>query len=310
MPTRDSIVWFKSTFGRDIDAALSGKPFDLDQLVAIACQETGYIWDRLRKLDMPPQEILTLCVGDTIDYKGPGSGRQAFPKNKAHLLTAEGGAEMFAIARQALEKVGTYIDDYKKAAKNPDKFCRGFGLFQRDLQFFVKDPDYFINRKYENIDDTLKHCLDELARATKKLDLDEGQRLSDDDFCKVAIAYNTGGYRSSKGLKQGHFDGQRYYGEWIAEYISLSRSANPAVPAGSIRRMVNARTGVKLRTGPSTDYDTAAILPYGTQLDVIARNTNDPRWAFVDLEGDGLIDGCVFAAFLAPLTPEHAAEPS
>jgi len=43
MPTIDDIRWFKQQFGVQIKAALTGVPLDLDMIVAIACQATGYI---------------------------------------------------------------------------------------------------------------------------------------------------------------------------------------------------------------------------------------------------------------------------
>ena len=49
MPRADDIRWFKQQFRGQIDRELTGMPFDLDMIIAIACQETGYIWSVLRK---------------------------------------------------------------------------------------------------------------------------------------------------------------------------------------------------------------------------------------------------------------------
>jgi hypothetical protein len=143
MPNADDIRWFKAQFQQDIETALAGTPFDLDMLVAIACQETGYIWSVLRKKSLPPEQILALCVGDTLDYN---RGRRAFPRTKAELVAKANGQQMFDIARKALVAVAQYIPGYKGAASNPDKFCHGFGVFQRDIQFFLTDPGYFLNK--------------------------------------------------------------------------------------------------------------------------------------------------------------------
>lgn len=43
-------------------------------------------------------------------------------------------------------------------------------------------------------------------------------------MCAVAIAYKTGGFNPAKGLRQGHFDGSRFYGEQILDFTRLSRS--------------------------------------------------------------------------------------
>src|SRR5262249_31134013 len=146
MVTVDDIGWFKRQFGTQLQTALPGTPFDVDMIVAIACQETGYIWAVLRKKALPLDRIVALCVGDTIDFKGPRSGRQAFPHNKEDLIAKPKGQAMFDIARKALEDMAAFIPGYEGAVANPKKFCHGFGVFQRDLQFFTVDPDYFLER--------------------------------------------------------------------------------------------------------------------------------------------------------------------
>jgi len=64
-------------------------------------------------------------------------------------------------------------------------------------------------------------------------------------------------------------------------------------PAG--RAIVKARGGVWLRRGPGLGFDRARLLEEGTALAILGF---DSEWARVDLEGDGSIDGHVFAAFL------------
>ena len=144
MPAADDIRWFKEKFRSQIEPALTATPFDVDMIVAIASQETGYIWSVLRKKQLPLERVVALCVGDTIDFKGPGKGRQAFPRTKDALVAAPNGQMMFDIARKALEDMAAYIPGYHAAVANPNKFCHGYGVFQRDLQFFKDDPDYFL----------------------------------------------------------------------------------------------------------------------------------------------------------------------
>jgi hypothetical protein len=300
MPTADNIRWFKQQFRAQIEAALTGLPFDLDMIVAIACQETGYIWSVLRNKQLPLERVVALCVGDTIDYNGPGKGRQAFPRNKDALVAVPNGPLMFDIARKALEDMATYIPSYQGSVANPKKFCRGFGIFQRDLQFFKSDPDYFLERRYESFANTLIHCLGELRRGLKKLGFESRTSLTDLEFAMVAIAYNTGGYKPSKGLKQGHFDGEKYYGERIDQYLKLSRTVDAGMQLASGRYVVNARDGLKLRGGPGTNFESEKTLPAGTELNVVEVSSQDPSWVRVDLEGDGLLDGYVFASFLVP----------
>lgn len=303
--TADDISWFKRQFRHPIQAALPGTPFDVDMIVAIACQETGYIWSVLRKKDLPLDRVLALCVGDTIDFRGPGKGRQAFPRNKEALVAAPNGEAMFDIARQALVDMAAFIPGYKDAAANPKKFCHGFGVFQRDLQFFKDDSDYFLQRRYEIFPDTLAQCLGELRRGLKKLGFEARTSLTDEDFAKVAIAYNTGGYNPVKGLKQGFFDGEKFYGERIFDYVTLSRSVEPSHGLATGRYVVIARGGLKLRGGPGTSFESEKTLPAGTELTVVETDSHDPTWVRVDLEGDGLLDGYVFASFLAP-AEQHA----
>ena len=130
MPNSQDIMWFKQSFGPALAAALAGTPFDPDQIIAIACQETGHIWSVLRKKPLTLDHVVALCVGDTIDYKGPGKGRQAFPRTKAALLAEPGGQTMFDIARQALVDMAEHIPGYEGAVANPDKFCHGYGVLQ------------------------------------------------------------------------------------------------------------------------------------------------------------------------------------
>jgi len=221
MPNAQDIRWFKEQFHQDIEPALAGTPFDLDMIVAIACQETGEVWPILRRTSMSRADILALCVGDTLDSD---RGRSAFPKTKADLVAKPNGQAMFDVARKALVDMAVHIKSYQGAASRPNKFCHGFGLFQRDLQFFLVDPDYFLQRRYEKLDETLKHCLGELTKAVKKLGHQGKPSLSDFEFATVAIAYNTGGFKPERGLKQGFEVDGRFYGEMIFDFVRLSRT--------------------------------------------------------------------------------------
>ncbi|MFC5326167.1 SH3 domain-containing protein [Bradyrhizobium oligotrophicum] len=79
------------------------------------------------------------------------------------------------------------------------------------------------------------------------------------------------------------------------------------------RYAVIARNGLKLRGGPGTNFGSEITLHAGTELEVVERSSVDPAWVRVDVQGDGLLDGYVFAAFLAPVASgpnsEDAAEP-
>lgn len=245
MPNSADVLWFKTQFQALITPRLAGSPFTVDFITAIACQETGHVWSVLRTKAMTTGQILALCVGDTLDAD---KGRSAFPKNKTDLLAVPRGAEMFELAHQALVDMAEHIPGFAAVAKKPNKFCHGFGMFQRDLQFFKTDPDYFLERRYEHFDETLDMCIGELRRGLKKLGLQGRSELTTLELAAVAIAYNTGGFNPKKGLRQGHFDGKHFYGEKIFDFIRLAQTV--ALPGQSPELMAPA-AGLALMPAPS-----------------------------------------------------------
>ena len=236
MPDSADILWFKQQFQSDIEPALVGTPLSVDMIVALACQETGHIWPVLRKKGFSAAQILALCVGDTLDAD---KGRRAFPRTKAELLDNSSGGQMFNVARQALVDMAKHIKGYDGAAAKPHKFCHGFGIFQLDLQFFLTDPQYFLQKRYEQFDQTLEKCVAELKSALRKLGFQDRASLSDLEMTAVGIAYNTGGFKPNKGLKQGHFDGTKFYGEAIFDFLRLSHTV--ALAGGTPVLMASAR---------------------------------------------------------------------
>lgn len=221
MPTKEGIRWFKQQFKDEIEAAVQGTPYTLDMLTAIACQETGYIWNTLRK-KMGTADVLRLCVGDTLD----APNRSAFPKNRAELLAKPNGQAMFDIARAALVEMAQHITSYAGAAAKPHKFCRGFGIFQYDLQFFLVDPDYFLQRRYADFSACLSRAVGELKSKQKRIGWEAKTSLTDYEMACVAIAYNTGGFKPAKGLKQGHQSGGKFYGEAVFDFIKLAETVS------------------------------------------------------------------------------------
>ncbi|MGC2237661.1 MAG: hypothetical protein WA584_15975 [Pyrinomonadaceae bacterium] len=225
MPDKENIRWFKTQFKTKIEQITRGTPFSVDLLTAIALQETGYLWGVLRNT-LSTEEVLKRCVGDTID----APGRDAFPTTKAKLLPEPRGAEMFAIARAALESIAPYNADYRRAATNPNKFCHGFGIFQYDLQFFKNNPAFFLEKRWYNFDECLNLFVkDELKSALRGLFGSGKTTLTDRESVFVAIAYNTGArkVRLDGDFKQGHKekgDSGKYYGEYIWEYLQLSKA--------------------------------------------------------------------------------------
>ncbi len=232
MPTAQDVAWFKSQFQGAIVPALAGTPFSVDMVTAIACQETGGIWSILRRKGLSTERILQLCVGDTIDGTATG-GRRAFPRSRAELMAAPEGARMFELARQGLVDMAGFIRGYSGAAARPDKFCHGFGIFQLDLQFFRTDPAYFLERHYADFGLAVRRCTGELRAALKRIGWEGKTTLSDHEMAGVAIAYNTGRHNPAKGLKQGYFDGTKFYGENFFSYLQLAHSVQVPAPASA-----------------------------------------------------------------------------
>ena len=291
MPNAKDILWFKQQFHTKIEAAIQGTPFTLDMLVALACQETGEIWPILRKRPLTVDQILELCVGDTLDSSG---GRGAFPKTKADLVAKPNGEQMFNLARQALVDMAQHIDSYKPAATRANKFCHGFGIFQYDIQFFLEEPDYFLQKRYANFDICLQKCIGELKHALKKIGFQNRTSLTDREMAYVAIAYNTGGFKPSRGLKQGYFDGQKYYGEQIFDFLQLSKSVSldgggatqPVQPTSSLYEVQVTNTPLNLRSEPRIDpHNVKVKLPNGHRV----RSVSDQQTnGFMEVETDFL----------------------
>lgn len=77
------------------------------------------------------------------------------------------------------------------------------------------------------------------------------------------------------------------------------------------RHAVIARSGLKLRGGPGTNFGSERTLPAGTELNVLQASSVDPAWVRVNLEDDDFLDGYVLADFLGPVGAkgEDAPEP-
>ncbi len=66
--------------------------------------------------------------------------------------------------------------------------------------------------------------------------------------------------------------------------------------------VVNVRTDLKLRGGPGTEFPVIGSLQNGVNLNVLEfSQTSGGLWALVDIEGDGVKDGFVFAKFIEPV---------
>ena len=256
MSIKDDIKWFKEQFAADVIPSLAGTPLSFDLICAIAFQESGELWSKLR-LHQPPlarDELLRLSVGDTLDDRG------AFPKNKDELIAAPKGQQMFNLAHRLLGEMGdaTGIDIYQRLASNPDKFVHGYGIFQYDLQFFRDDSDFFLTQGWKGIDACVERLMKELRNALDKLHFSNQSSLTALQSAFVAIVYNTGfgNFRESRGLKQGHEDNGVFYGENIDQFLQIARTiptpGTSAIGGGGAQPLVVGRSIVTIA---KTEFD-------------------------------------------------------
>jgi hypothetical protein len=217
-----AIGWFKKQFTSDINAAVQGTPFHLDFMTALALQESYEVWGRAYK-SKTVSEVLELCVGDILDASG-GRDPNAFPQTRAVLERAPNGMKMFQIARAAFEAMAQVATEYKKYLKNKNKFCHAFGMFQYDIQAFTHDADYFLSKDWRDFPKCLSKCLMELHTAWGKT-YPGKNTLSDKQLIYVAIAYNKGSADITKSIRQGYKakGDTKYYGEYIRDYMALSK---------------------------------------------------------------------------------------
>lgn len=313
MASSSDIRWFKTTFGPRITQAVRGTVFDVDMLTALACQETGELWTTMRRVPtLTPDQIAALCCGDTLDED---AGRRAFPRTMERLVAAPRGQEMFDIARAALLAMADHVPAYRFARNKPKEFCHGFGVFQRDLQFFRDDPDYFLEKRYEVFEHSLGHALGELARGLRTLRLQDRTSISDLEFCHVAICYNTGGFDPARGLKQGHSVGGKFYGEFIRDLLAQARTvgtdadtpvtpppADPPPGGGSITatgptfRVETSGSTLRLRSAPRISVPpTANVVADMPRGHLVRAVTGAPVDGFIEVET--ILGGRLFRGF-------------
>jgi len=143
-------------YDADFIQATKNTPFNKHHLVAIACQETAYIWfNWIGKFDA--STILKRCVldgtGDTKDTQGQ---RSAFPKNKTDFITK--------YPQTTLEML---IEEGNKTRQlrgfgSAEILYKGYGIFQYDLQYIINDGDFFLQKQWYNISDCLRKAMKEL----------------------------------------------------------------------------------------------------------------------------------------------------
>lgn len=236
MSIKVELTWFKENFAADVMPALAGTPVSFDLVCAIAFQESGELWSRMRQR-LPREEVLRLSVGDTLD----APNRSAFPKTMDVLIAAPKGRQMFDLAHRLLGEMAeaTGIEAYRHLAAKPQKFVHGYGIFQYDLQFFRHEPDFFLEQRWKDIDTAVEKLMKELTGAVDQLGFAGKDQLTDIESAFVGIVYNTGfrNFKEDRGLAQGHFDGTHSYGENIERFLGIAHTIPTPAPGVAPRRL-------------------------------------------------------------------------
>jgi hypothetical protein len=220
------IGWFKKNFGAEINQAIQGTPYTLDILTAIAVQETFVVWGKAYKIPhLSIDDVLTLCVGDPLDKE---DGRDdSFPQNRAVLESKVNGPQMFQIARRALEGLVRFAPYEQRFVDNPNKFCHAFGIFQYDIQAFLHDADYFLNKRWGDFSLCLCKCLNELNEKSA-IYYPNAVTMSDAELIYLSIAYNHGSVDLHRDFNQGYLQDGFRYGSWIELYLGFAKETPAA----------------------------------------------------------------------------------
>jgi hypothetical protein len=145
---------------------------------------------------------------------------------------------MFAIAREALQAIAEFDRAYAAEFRDPGEFCRGYGIFQYDLQFYRRDPDFFLERQWHDFDACLTRFLHELTTKLRRVFGPGKTSLTRSEMAALAIAYNTGSCRPAQGLRQGHRSpGGRYYGERIFDFLGDVATVSVPTFAPPLRKL-------------------------------------------------------------------------
>jgi len=235
---------------------------------------------------------------------------------------------MFKIAHDALVAMAVHVPSFAGVAKRPAKFCHGYGIFQYDLQFFKDDPDYFLNREWRRFERSLDKAIEELTSAMSRMDIAGQDTLTDLEQVHVAIAYNSGSFKPAKGLQQGFFDGEKFYGEMIFDFLRMSQTVSiaalpaplaapppgtapiarptPVASTGRVLEVDVRDSPLRLRSEPRIDRanpssNVIARLPDGHRVRLVSGMLGD-RFVEVETSLNGAhLEGFAASEFLVPV---------
>ncbi|RFM30016.1 hypothetical protein [Deminuibacter soli] len=192
-------AWLKNNFEEVIKAGIAGTPWTVDLVCAIACQETAYKW--LLWIDKYPADVvLQRCVFDASGDL-PGTGRSAFPKNRADFEDKYGKDLAAMLVNEGNKQRAMPQVDAPGGYKPAGFLYKGYGIFQNDLQNIVTDRAFFQEKKWYNMTDCLAHLVQELnGKARKQSTLE-----------KIVQAYNGSGPRA-----EAYAANVMQFREWVA----------------------------------------------------------------------------------------------
>lgn len=147
-----AVVWLKRNFGKEIEEGVKGTPYTIDTICGIACQETAYFWANMIER-LTPEQVCARCVLDACG-DAPGTVRKAFPRNTS-AFRKEYGNERTQMLIEEANKTRALRGYSRK-----DWVYKGYGIFQYDLQFVKKDPDFFFQKQWYSFN----ACLDRVMR--------------------------------------------------------------------------------------------------------------------------------------------------
>lgn len=178
--------WMLSNFGGNIAGAIKNTQFQKALPIAIACEETAYkilLWIS----DYAPSIVLARCVFDASgDY--PGTTRRAFPKNKEAFEQIYGLGFTQMLIDEGNKQRAMPQPDASDGYQPADYLYKGYGLFQRDLQFVKNDEDFFFRKEWYNMDTCLSRLIQEL----------EGYAKTANSLHEIIKRYNGSGVKAEQ----------------------------------------------------------------------------------------------------------------
>ena len=179
------------------------------------------------------------------------------------------------------------------------------------MQFFKEEPDYFLEKRYADFDQSLEKAIGELQAARKRIGLEKRPTLTDLEMVHVAIAYNTGHFNPAKGLKQGFkSDDGKFYGEQVFAFMQTAKTVSAedetTTPPAAGARFKVAASALNLRSEPLIDQsnpktNVTAKLPNGH---IVRAITNQAVNGFLEVETEfegKHLSGFASAQFLTPV---------